>query len=275
MKGLFEELQFLMGKYRFKPSKKLSQNFLVSEAIIEKIIESAELESNDLVLEVGCGTGFLTRELLKHCSVAGFEIDSVLQELLAAEIQSQNFQLFRQNFLKAEIPKFSKIVSAPPYSVSSDLMHLLFKQNFKLGVLLFEDVFVEKIQSMPGFKDYCSTAVLSQYFFTLEDLGNAHSDCFFPKPKTDSKILRITSSRNFGNSKNDILFEGFVEQLFRYKNKNLSNALQHSDAWIKAKLKTTNSDLEKLRENSELMETKVYLLEVEEFVKSFNALCRQ
>ena len=275
MKDLFEELQLLMQKYRFKPSRKLSQNFLVSKQFIEKIVSSAELKDNDVVLEIGCGTGFLTREILKHCSVIGFETDDVLQKVLENEITARNFRLFKQDFLKAEMPKFSKIVSSPPYGISSGIMHSLFKLDFESGILLFEKAFVEKITSVPGFRDYCATAVLSQYFFEIQIIGDVPSDAFFPRPKTTSQIIRLEKSRKHGIAKNDVLLEQFVEQLFRYKNKNLGNALNYTEDWVKAKLRTPNTVLEEFLENSELAGVKVYLIEVAEFVKIFNQLCKE
>ncbi|MDO8647788.1 MAG: 16S rRNA (adenine(1518)-N(6)/adenine(1519)-N(6))-dimethyltransferase RsmA [Candidatus Diapherotrites archaeon] len=273
MKDLFEELQLLMQKYRFKPSKKLSQNFLVSRQFIERIVLAAELKDKDIVLEIGCGTGFLTREILKHCSVVGFETDEILQKVLEAEIAAKNFRLFKQDFLKAELPEFSKIVSSPPYNISSDIMHSLFKLDFESGVLLFEKAFVEKITSLPGFRDYCATAVLTQYFFETTIIGEVPSDAFFPQPKTTSQIIGLEKSKKHGIAENDLLFEQFVEQLFRYKNKNLGNALNYTEDWVKAKLRTPNKALEDFLESSELAGVKVYLIEVEEFVKVFNQLC--
>src|SRR3989344_2810498 len=273
MKGLFEELQSLMARYRFRPLKRLSQHFLVSETLIESMAKQASLKDDDVVLEIGCGTGFLTRELLKHSSVIGFEIDESLQGLLEAEIQNPSFTLLKESVLKAELPKFSKIVSAPPYSISSEIMHLLFKQDFKLGILLFEKAFVEKILSMPGFKDYCATAVLSQYFFSISALQTANPEAFFPKPKTESQLISIIPERKFGIAKNDLLFEEFAKQLFRFKNKNFAKALQHSQAFLKAKLKTRNNAFEEFLDSSSISQTKVHLVEVKELVQAFNSLC--
>ena len=276
MKGLFEELQRLMGEYRFRPQKKLSQYFLISQPVIEEIVSAAELKDEDIVLEIGCGTGFLTRELLKHSNVVGFEVDEILQQVLENEVRSEkNFRLVRESFLKAELPKFSKIVSAPPYSISSDIMHRLFNEEFELAVLVFESGFVEKISSMPGFRNYCATAVLTQYFFSLEVIGEVSPNAFFPKPKTPSTIIKLVSGKTRGKARNDLLFEEFLKQLFRYKNKNLRNALQHSEEWIKARLKTSNAMLEKFLKDSEITATKVYLIEVEQFVQAFNELCNR
>ena len=79
---LFKELQNQMHTYRFRPDRRIGQNFIIDGSVIEKMIIAAELKENDIVLEVGPGTGFLTEKLLKHCKVIAVELDDALAELL-------------------------------------------------------------------------------------------------------------------------------------------------------------------------------------------------
>jgi len=273
MPGLSEELQSLMGKYRFRPGRRFSQNFMISQEAIEGIVSEARLSKSDIVLEIGCGTGFLTRELLKHCRVVGFEIDERLFALLDAEIKDENFTLRKEDFLNAKLPKFSKIVSTPPYGISTQLMHLLFMLDFKLAVLVFENAFAEKITAFAGLRDYCATAVLSQYFFRIELLQAVPADSFFPKPPNPSRVVRFESAREHGKVAEEQLFADFVCELFRHKNKNLSNSLDYSKAWIVENLKFKEEFSKALEEK--LLGRKVNLLEVKEIVKLFNALCKK
>lgn len=273
MPGLFEELQSLMAKHAFRPERRLSQNFLISQEAIEEIVSAASLSAKDIVLEIGCGTGFLTCSLLKHCRVEGFELDEKLCRVLESEVKDKKFSLHCEDFLNAKLPKFSKIVSAPPYGISSQLMHLLFKQEFESAVLVFEKAFAEKITAFPGLRDYCATAVLSQYFFRIELLQQISPGAFFPKPSTPSQIARLESAREHGKACDELLFEGFVEQLFRHKNKNLSNSLEHSKEWIAENLKFKGEFSKAL--SAELLGRKVNLVEVEEFVQLFNSVCKK
>ena len=107
--NLFNELQNLMAKYRFRANRKLSQNFVINEHLIEKIVELADLKASDTVLEIGAGTGFLTKALLKKSKVIAVEKDKGLCKVLEEELSQKNLTLILGDFLKETISKYMRV----------------------------------------------------------------------------------------------------------------------------------------------------------------------
>jgi 16S rRNA (adenine1518-N6/adenine1519-N6)-dimethyltransferase len=270
--ALFEELNRLMVKYSFKPNKKFGQSFLIDESVIKVMVEAAELKADDVVLEIGSGTGFLTRELLKKSKVIGTELDSVLSELLAEEFKDQNLTLLQGNFLELKLPEFNKVVSCPPYNISTEIMYKLFVQQFERAVLLFQREFVEKITALPGFPNYVATTVLTNYFFQPTELLNVSARSFFPSPKMSSTVIKLDSVKRFGQVKDEKLFIKFVKSLFRFKGKSLRNSLLTSYPFLEKELKKSKEEFKQFVESLELKEEKVYSLDCSDFVEVFNAL---
>ncbi len=272
--SLFVELNNLMVKYRFKPSKKFGQNFIINEKAIERILRESNLKQEDTVLEIGAGTGFLTRELQKHSKVIAVEIEKGFCELLQKELPQKNLLILNADFLHTKLPEFNKVVAFPPYNLSKKIILKLLREKFSLGILVFQAEFVEKLIAQPGFSEFNALSVLTQYHFNLKPLKRLKPNSFFPKPKSDSIILRMKRIKREKRAKDEEKFEKFIEQLFRYKNKNLSNALHNAFPSIKKEL-----ELEKREFDSKIHElkngkTKVMLLSIEELVELFNSLLK-
>jgi len=270
--SLFVELNNLMVKYRFRPSKKFGQNFIINDSAIERMVREASLSEKDTVLEIGAGTGFLTRELQKHCQVLALEIEKGFCELLRAELPKKNLTVIHGDILHSKLPKFNKLVAFPPYNLSKKIILRLLRGKFELGILVFQAEFVQKLIAFPGFSKYGALSVLAQYHFSLKPLKRLRPNSFFPKPKSDSLVLRMKRINRETKAKDEEKFERFIEELFRYKNKDLRNALQNSYPFIEKEL---GLDQEKFKERISTLEkahTKVMLLEVEELVELFNAL---
>ena len=269
--NLFSELSGLMAKYSFTPNKRLAQHFIVNEKIIQRIIAEANLQKTDIVLEIGAGTGFLTRELLKHSSVIAVEKDAALAELLKAELPQEKLQVVCADFLEANLPKFNKIIAFPPYSISSEIIYKLFELEFDSAFLVFQKEFVGKLTAFPGFWEYNAITVLAQYYFELKVICHVGKNSFFPRPKSDSVLLKLETKKMHGKAKNEESFQIFVKTIFRFGNKNLRNALRLSHQFLEKSIKSKKNYLEKI-EKIEEGEKKVNLLEVEEIVKVFNDL---
>ena len=276
---LFSELNNLMAHYSFKPSKKFSQNFLINKVVLDKMVALAELKSSDVVLEIGSGTGFLTKELLKHCKVIGIELDEKLIEILKKEIlnsnelsERKNFELIEGDFLKVELPEFNKIVSCPPYQISSGIMYKLFSLDFDFAVFLLQREFVEKLLAEENFVEYTAITVLINYFFEPVFEFKVANSSFFPAPKTESAVIKLISRKRFGKVEDEQLFIKFVKNIFRFKNKNFSNALKQSFDELS---KTKELNKEKVFEKANAMKhstEKVQSLSVKALVKIFNEL---
>lgn len=270
--ALFNELQNLMIKYHFSPDKKLAQHFIVDEKLIEEIIEEASLGKDDIVLEIGAGTGFLTKKILEKCRVVSYELDDALCDLLEVEIKDKNFKLVRGDFLSGEPPKFTKIISLPPYTISSKIMYKILPLDFKDALLVFQTEFVDKLVAQPGFKEYGTLSVLTQYYSEPEIIGAISSASFFPKPAAYSRIIKLKMAKPFGKVKDEPFFGEFLKSIFRFKNKNLENSLAKSFQFFGNKTKMSDKQFRKKASSLELKGEKVNRILPEEFVEIFNNL---
>lgn len=270
MEALFQELNQLMVKYRFRPSKKMAQLFMVDSETIKKILELADLKHNDVVLEIGAGTGFLTREMQKHCKVIAVELDYTLSKLLEKELPKENLELLHGDFLELKLPRFNKVVSLPPYTIASAILYKLFEHGFESAVLVFQAEFAERLVAEPGFFEYNALTVLTQYFCDVKIAKKVSAKCFFPSPKSESAIVVLKWKKRKAKAKNIKAFQKFVKSLFRFQNKNLCNALEKSFQFLEKDLKISKKDFEEKIKKLEYKDTKVKLLECEEFLKIFN-----
>lgn len=270
--ALFSELNELMVNYRFRPERKLAQHFIIDEALIQRMISLAELKEKDTVLEIGAGTGFLTRELQKQCKVKAVELDENFCKLLRETLPKQNLEIFHGNFLQAKIGKYNKVVSLPPYTISSELVYNILEHGFDIAVLVMQREFLHKLVAEPGFFEYCALSVFTQYKSVPQLLDTVSPNSFFPKPNAFSSIIKLSKKKRFGTVHDEAKFKFFLQQIFRYKNKNLRNAMRMSFQFMQKELKLKQKGFDKSIEKLDCAEEKVYLLETKHFVQVFNAI---
>ncbi|MEM0360039.1 MAG: 16S rRNA (adenine(1518)-N(6)/adenine(1519)-N(6))-dimethyltransferase RsmA [Candidatus Diapherotrites archaeon] len=268
--SLFLELNNLMVKYRFRPEKKLGQHFIVNEGVIEKMVSAANLGPKDRVLEIGAGTGFLTRRLLEKSSVLAFEKDERLCELLLKELEQERLELHCSDYLAEKGLEYNKTVSFPPYFLSKKIVLKVLEEKPELCVMVFQREFADKLLALPGFEEYSALSALAQYHYRIEDLGTIQAKRFFPKPKSDSGIIAMHRIERKEKSSNDEGFAHFVDEVFRHKNKNLSNALQDSKGFLSARANIKAVEVEKFKDTK--AKRKVFCMEVEELVSLYNSL---
>ncbi|MEM4598407.1 MAG: 16S rRNA (adenine(1518)-N(6)/adenine(1519)-N(6))-dimethyltransferase RsmA [Candidatus Diapherotrites archaeon] len=269
--ALFAELNDLFVRYRIRPKKTLGQHFMINEDVIRKLVELADLSPSDKVVEVGAGTGFLTRELAAKCKVFAYELDYDLCDLLMEELKELNVSIICGDFLKAQLPDFNKVVSIPPYRISKKIVLKILKHEFDSALLVFQEEFAEKLTAMPGFPSYSAITVFLQHKADVEVIEKVSASSFFPKPKSDSAIIRILPHKQSKPSESDALFYRFVAELFRYRKKNLSNALACAEAFLNSNFginyETTQKELKDFN-----LDSKVELTEVSEFFELFETI---
>ncbi len=272
--SLFDELQQLMVEYRFRPEQKFSQHFVIDERLIAKMLEEAQLTEKDRVLEIGSGTGFLTEALLEHCKVVGVENDSMLATVLRGQFpDNKNFTFIEGDFLAVEKPRFNKVVALPPYAISTEIMLRLFGFGFGKAVLVFQREFVGKLVAEPGFFEYNYLSVLSRIFYDAKvPIYNISPKSFYPKPEAYSSLVALTAKKKQPKVKDFAKFVVFLKNVFRFRNKNISNALESCRKELAQKLGADEKKVQKALEGEELAGKKVYLIEPEEFLELFNKL---
>lgn len=192
---------------------------LVNRRIIERIVSYAELGDNDIVLEIGCGTGNLTAELLKHCRVVGIEKDrrmvEKLKERFSNEIEREKLMLIHGDALKSEFPAFTKIVSNIPYKISSPLTFKFFKHKFELAIVTYQREFAERLC-----REDNRLGVVASVYCSPQILEIVKPSAFRPKPKVESAVVKIIPKPRV-NVKNKKLFEKFVTFAFTMRRKRM------------------------------------------------------
>ncbi|MGB9853208.1 MAG: 16S rRNA (adenine(1518)-N(6)/adenine(1519)-N(6))-dimethyltransferase RsmA [Candidatus Bathyarchaeales archaeon] len=226
--SLLEETKHLLRRHRIFPKKSLGQHFMIEPLIFQLLAERASLVIDDVVLDIGAGFGFLTRFLAEKCGkVLAVELDSKLVKVLRENLRNlPNVEVFGGNLFKAHIPQFTKIVSIPPYNISSALLKWLFNKNFACAVLVFQKEFANRLVASVGSEDYGWLTVLAYYHFEVELFDEVPKWMFYPPPEVDSIILRLTPTSPPFHVKNYALFERLVQTLFTQRNRKVRNAIQ-------------------------------------------------
>jgi 16S rRNA (adenine1518-N6/adenine1519-N6)-dimethyltransferase len=187
----------------------------------------ASLTKDDVVLEVGAGFGFLTQILSSGCKkVVAVEVDPQLVGFLRKQLQSlQNVELIEGDILKVSLPFFNKVVSAPPYSISSPLLFRLLENRFDWAVLVLQKEFAERLVASVGSKDYGRITVTIYYRAEVELLEAVPRTVFYPPPDVDSMMVRLKPRTPPFKVDDEKTFFEVVRTLFTQRNKKVRNAL--------------------------------------------------
>jgi len=183
-----------------KPKKSFGQNFLVDESVVADLVGAADLTKEDVVVEIGAGTGVVTKELAKLAGkVFAFEIDRDLISVQQSRLLNyQNIEIINKDFLRFTINnlrfKNYKIVGSIPYQITSPLIHklLTFDPRPSLVVLLIQKEVAEKIVVRPPRATYLSNIV--RLLGNVELIRLAPKTAFWPVPKVDGAIIKIVCS---------------------------------------------------------------------------------
>ncbi|MFN3384001.1 MAG: 16S rRNA (adenine(1518)-N(6)/adenine(1519)-N(6))-dimethyltransferase RsmA [Archaeoglobaceae archaeon] len=192
---------------------------LINRKIAERIASYAELNKEDVVLEVGCGTGNLTQELLRFCKVVGIEKDAKFVEAMRKkfkrEIEGGRLILIYGDALKLDFPPFTKFVSNIPYEISSPLIFKLVKHEFKLAVVMLQKEFAERLCNEDS-----RLGVISKAYCRAKILEIVNRENFRPIPRVESAITLIVPQPEI-EVRNRELFEKFVTFSFSMRRKKL------------------------------------------------------
>lgn len=228
----------LVKKYNFKFSKSLGQNFLIDDSVPKDIVSGAEVNENDLVIEIGPGVGTLTAQLLNKAKrVVAIELDSDLIPILNKEIgDNPKFTLIHNDALKVNFNEIIgdeesvKLVANLPYYVTTPIILKLLKEDYKfksLTIMIQKEV-AERMNAEPGNKDYGSLSLLVQYYCDTKIVRKVAPQCFIPRPKVDSIVIRLDKLTEPKVSvKNEKLFFDIIRSSFNMRRKTLWNGVKN------------------------------------------------
>ena len=195
----------VLKKYNFNFQKKFGQNFLIDTHVLEKIISAANVGEEDFVLEIGPGIGTMTQYLCEHGrEVAAVEIDKNLIPILEDTLSAYaNVQIIHQDILKMDINRLVheknqgkpiKVVANLPYYITTPIIMGLFESHVPIEsiTIMVQKEVADRMQVVPGTKDYGALSLAVQYYAKPEIVANVPPNCFMPRPKVGSAVIRLT-----------------------------------------------------------------------------------
>lgn len=195
----------ILNKYSFVFQKKYGQNFLIDTRVLEKIIDAAEITKEDFVLEIGPGIGTMTQYLAEAAGhVTAVEIDRNLIPILEDTLSEyDNVTILNEDVLKVDIRRLAeeqnggrpiKVVANLPYYITTPIIMGLFESHVPLEsiTVMVQKEVADRMQVGPGTKDYGALSLAVQYYARPYLVANVPPNCFMPRPKVGSAVIRLT-----------------------------------------------------------------------------------
>lgn len=233
----------ILQKYNFTFQKKFGQNFLIDTLVLDKIIRAAEITREDMVLEIGPGIGTMTQYLAEAAGkVVAVEIDKNLIPILSDTLSAyENVTIINEDVLKLDIQKLAneenqgrpiKVVANLPYYITTPIIMGLFENHVpveSITVMVQKEV-ADRMQTGPGNKDYGALSLAVQYYAEPYIVANVPPNCFMPRPKVGSAVIRLTCHEQPPvEVKDERLMFDIIRASFNQRRKTLANGLNNSD----------------------------------------------
>lgn len=233
----------ILQKYQFNFQKKFGQNFLIDTHVLDKIIRAADITKDDMVLEVGPGIGTMTQYLAEAAGkVVAVEIDKNLIPILSDTLSEyDNVRIINDDVLKVDICKLAdeenagrpiKVVANLPYYITTPIIMGLFENHVpveSITVMVQKEV-ADRMQTGPGNKDYGALSLAVQYYAEPYIVANVPPNCFMPRPKVGSAVIRLTRhDKPPVEVKDEKLMFDIIRASFNQRRKTLANGLNNSD----------------------------------------------
>lgn len=232
----------VLQKYDFIFQKKYGQNFLIDAHVLDKIMAAAAITATDLVIEIGPGIGTLTQYLAERAGkVLAVEIDRNLIPILNDTLQQfDNVQIINEDVLKLDLAALIqqeqcggavKVVANLPYYITTPIIMGLFERNVpvtSITVMVQKEV-AERMKSGPGSKDYGALSLAVQYYAAPYLVANVPPNCFMPRPKVGSAVLRLERHEQppVAVADEKLLFD-IIRASFNQRRKTLLNGLKNA-----------------------------------------------
>ncbi len=233
----------VLQKYGFNFQKKFGQNFLIDTHVLEKIIRAANITKDDMVLEIGPGIGTMTQYLAEAAGkVVAVEIDKNLIPILEDTLSAyDNVRVINDDVLKVDLKKLAdeenggkpvKVVANLPYYITTPIIMGLFEHGVpveSITVMVQKEV-ADRMQTGPGNKDYGALSLAVQYYADPYIVANVPPNCFMPRPKVGSAVIRLTRHEKPPvEVEDETLMFDIIRASFNQRRKTLVNGLNNSD----------------------------------------------
>ena len=245
METLIEETKFIMKKYNIRANKSLGQNFLISEQVVNEIVENSKIDKEDLVIEIGPGLGTLTKYLLEKAGkVIGIELDKKMVEILQDRFKLyNNFELYQQDVLKIDLKhlikkekentniKKVKIVANLPYYITTPIIMKLLEEKLDLEsiTVMIQKEVADRLIAIPGEKETGAITYAVYYYAIAEAILEVPKESFIPEPEVTSKVIKLNIRKEppIEVQDKELMFK-IIKSAFMQRRKTLINALNNA-----------------------------------------------
>ena len=232
----------VIQKYEFAFQKKFGQNFLIDTHVLDKIISAAEITKDDLVVEIGPGIGTMTQYLACAArEVVAIEIDKMLIPILQDTLSAyDNVTIINEDVLKVDLNKLAeeknggrpvKVVANLPYYITTPIIMGLFENQVPLHsiTIMVQKEVADRMRMGPGTKDYGALSLAVQYYAEPYLVANVPQNCFMPRPKIGSAVIKLTVHEKPPVTVRDekLMFK-LIRASFNQRRKTLANGLNNS-----------------------------------------------
>lgn len=283
MNNLETKIRTIMKKFNIKAIKKLGQNFLIDQNVLDGITEVGDICKDDLVIEIGPGLGVLTAELCKKAGqVVAIELDRRFIDILEDDVLSEydNYKIIQGDILKIDlkglVKEFNhkgniKVIANLPYYITTPVIFKLLEEELgiKSIVIMVQKEVAQRITSDPGGKEYGALTIAVAYYGDANIVLDVPAYSFIPKPEVDSSVLKIEIHSNAVIDVVDKkLFFKVVRASFTQRRKTILNGLFNSGLFGDSK-----SDIKSILDSVDIEENqRPEELSIHDFARLVNKL---
>ena len=221
---------------KFKYKKKFGQNFLIDDNILNKIKDISKVQKDDLIIEIGAGSGNLTKKLQEFDSnLICYEIDEDIKPTLE-KLENKKTKIIFDDFLKRDIKKDIKdikyknlyIIANLPYYITTPIINKIIEEDIKIKeiVIMVQKEVADRFTASPGTRAYGSITVYLNYYFDIEKCFVVGQNSFYPKPKIDSTVIKFTNKKVKPKVLDEKVLFQLIRDSFKFKRKTLRNNLK-------------------------------------------------
>ena len=249
MENLLQETKMIMNKNNIRANKSLGQNFLINKEVVEEIIESSNINKEDLIIEIGPGLGTLTKYLLEKAGkVICVELDNKMIKILQDRFfLYDNLEIINQDILKVDLDKIiknekekgkikkAKIVANLPYYITTPIIMKLLEEKLDLEsiTVMIQKEVADRLIACPGDKETGAITYAVYYYAKAKGIMEVPKNSFIPAPEVTSKVINLKLRKEPEvKVRNEKLMFEIIKSAFMQRRKTLLNALTNAKVFI-------------------------------------------
>ena len=241
MENLLKKTRFILDKYGISANKNLGQNFLIDDSVVKKIVDSANISKEDLIIEIGPGLGNLTELLLERAGkVIAIELDQRMMKILNDRFSLyDNLEIINEDVLKVDLKQFItenkckpiknvKIVANLPYYITTPIIMKLLEDRLdveSITVMIQKEV-ADRLIATPGSKLAGAITYCVYYYAISEPIVVVEKNSFIPEPSVSSEVIKLSIRKKYPvHLLDESLFFRIIKVSFMQRRKTLINSL--------------------------------------------------